>query len=34
MLSLGENTASLQHKEHQVPLSLDVSNMALPIEEK
>lgn len=32
MLSLKENMASLQPKEHQVSLSLDVSNMALPTE--
>ena len=34
MLSLEENMASLQPKECQVSLSLDVSNMALPTEEK
>lgn len=34
MLSLEENMASLQPKECQVSLSLDVSNMALSTEEK
>lgn len=34
MLPLEENKARLQPKEHQVTLSLDVTNMALPTAEK